>query len=133
MMCLRCTQFLLFWRTNAERIRICAADDWRGLRSYNAVIDVLMHELAHNVHGDHDADFKALNSQLKREYVLHRSRLGQGRTTGAAQVFTPTTAVSGLSDEDGAAVLGGRQTSADPRRAAAEAALARHAPANQQR
>lgn len=42
-------------------------DGWDGIRPYHSVIDVLMHELAHCVHSDHDDDFKALNSLLKME------------------------------------------------------------------
>lgn len=99
-------------------------DDWCGLRPYAAVIDVLMHELAHNVHDEHDADFKALNSQLKREYVLHRSRLSRGQTVGgstASELCQP-------SADEVSQVVGGAAPLVDARTAAAQAALARSRP-----
>jgi len=52
-------------------------DDGQGLRPYASVIPVLLHELTHNVHSDHDDAFKALCSQLGREYKEHS---GAGHT-----------------------------------------------------
>jgi len=43
-------------------------DDGTGLRPYHSVIPVLLHELTHNVWSEHDDRFKALCSQLTREY-----------------------------------------------------------------
>jgi len=37
-------------------------DDWNGLRPYEKVVEVLLHELAHNRFDEHDDDFKNLNS-----------------------------------------------------------------------
>lgn len=42
-------------------------DDLKGFRKYQAIRDTLCHELAHNVHGDHDGRFKALNSEIKQK------------------------------------------------------------------
>lgn len=39
-------------------------DDWKGLRRYESIRRVLMHELAHNEISPHNAEFKALNSEL---------------------------------------------------------------------
>jgi hypothetical protein len=42
-------------------------DDLRGFRRYRSIRDTLCHELAHMVWGEHDNNFKMLNSQLQRE------------------------------------------------------------------
>ncbi|KAF9048273.1 WLM-domain-containing protein [Hymenopellis radicata] len=42
-------------------------DRYDGFRSYREVRRVLCHELTHNVWGDHDNNFKTLNSQLNKE------------------------------------------------------------------
>ncbi|KAF8159365.1 WLM domain-containing protein [Crassisporium funariophilum] len=42
-------------------------DKYDGFRLYNEVRRVLCHELTHNVWGDHDDNFKELNSKLNRE------------------------------------------------------------------
>lgn len=55
-------------------------DDYGGFRKYAVIIATLLHELCHNVYADHDNNFKALNSELKREYdALHMRRI-QTRT-----------------------------------------------------
>ncbi|KAH9255149.1 hypothetical protein BASA81_006908 [Batrachochytrium salamandrivorans] len=38
-------------------------------RSYNSLVNTLLHELAHNVHGPHDEQFWALFAKLKTEYL----------------------------------------------------------------
>mmetsp|Transcript_76111 Transcript_76111/g.126853 ORF Transcript_76111/g.126853 Transcript_76111/m.126853 type:complete len:343 (+) Transcript_76111:111-1139(+) len=43
-------------------------DDGQGLRSYQSLVPVLLHELTHNVWSGHDNNFKTLCSQLNREY-----------------------------------------------------------------
>ncbi|KND00072.1 uncharacterized protein SPPG_04414 [Spizellomyces punctatus DAOM BR117] len=55
-------------------------DDLDGFRYYDSIRKVLLHELAHMVHSDHNADFHALNRQLNRECdAVTRG----GRTLGA--------------------------------------------------
>lgn len=44
-------------------------DDLSGFRSYNAIRKVLLHELTHNVWGEHDDNFHALNRQLNKDVV----------------------------------------------------------------
>ncbi|KAF8202397.1 WLM-domain-containing protein [Pholiota molesta] len=50
----------------AIKLRI-RTDRYDGFRLYTEVRRVLCHELTHNVWGDHDENFKALNSKLNRE------------------------------------------------------------------
>lgn len=101
-------------------------DDWRGLRPHGALVPVLLHELTHNVHDEHDGDFKALNSQLGREYALHRSRLGRGETLGGGAVKQPDPLVP---PPPAAVAVGGAAAQLGPRAAAAQAALERAAAA----
>eukprot|EP00898_Chlorokybus_atmophyticus_P003826 jgi/Chlat1/4444/Chrsp29S04398 len=44
-------------------------DDLRGFRKYDSIRKTLLHELAHMVHDEHDANFHALDRQLNREVV----------------------------------------------------------------
>jgi len=64
-------------------------DQYDGFRSYSDVRRVLCHELAHNVWGDHDDNFKELNSKLNREVLEFERRMRDGtRTlTGNAGVY----------------------------------------------
>lgn len=39
----------------------------QGFRRYEKILETLLHELVHIVWGDHDDNFKQLNSQLLRE------------------------------------------------------------------
>ncbi len=41
----------------------------QGFRPYNRIRETLVHELAHNVHSDHDDAFKQLNSELLKQVV----------------------------------------------------------------
>jgi hypothetical protein len=50
------------------RLRL-RTDDYGGFCNYREVRNVLCHELAHNVHSEHDAKFWALTRQLEREVV----------------------------------------------------------------
>ena len=60
-------------------------DDMRGFRYYETVKEVLFHELSHNVHSDHDNQFKALMSQLKREAAEGDWTRGGGHTVGGGE------------------------------------------------
>ena len=42
-------------------------DDLKGFRKIESVFDVLYHELAHNEISEHNSDFKALNSLIKKQ------------------------------------------------------------------
>lgn len=44
-------------------------DDLKGFRKYESIKKTLLHELAHMVHSEHDADFYALNKQLNEEAI----------------------------------------------------------------
>ncbi|KAK7056496.1 hypothetical protein VNI00_003052 [Paramarasmius palmivorus] len=57
------------------RLRTNAYD---GFRNYREVRRVLCHELTHNVWGDHDNNFKELNSQLNREVAEYERSSSAG-------------------------------------------------------
>ena len=61
-------------------------DDWAGLRPYTSLIPVMLHELTHNVHSDHDGDFKALCSQLTKEYKEYMGAHESGRSLNGVDV-----------------------------------------------
>ncbi|XP_016202871.1 uncharacterized protein LOC107643669 isoform X3 [Arachis ipaensis] len=42
-------------------------DDLKGFRKYESIKKTLLHELAHMIHTEHDANFYALNKQLNQE------------------------------------------------------------------
>ena len=110
-------------------------DDWQGLRAYNSLIDVLLHELTHNVFGDHDNDFKELNSVLKREYREHAAAsAGRALAGDAGAVARPRLEEPDHSASSEGHVLGGPTLTSDvmsaddrmsAREAAARAAAAR--------
>lgn len=112
-------------RNKGEEILLrLRTDDWSGLRPYLSVVDVLLHELAHCVHGDHDNNFKALWSLLKMEYAQHSSREKRGRSTVGSETYQPP--ASAFSTEENSHVLGGsRASTISPAEAAAAAATAR--------
>ncbi|KAJ3241512.1 hypothetical protein HDU78_001810 [Chytriomyces hyalinus] len=61
-------------------------DDLAGFRHYRTVVSVLMHELVHMVHSDHDDKFHALNRVLNKEYdefSVGRSVGTDGRVDGS--------------------------------------------------
>ncbi|GAA5885540.1 hypothetical protein JCM6882_007459 [Rhodosporidiobolus microsporus] len=66
---------LLGLNTNAgEKVSLrLLTDSLDGCRSYLEVRKVLLHELAHNRFGDHNNDFKELNSLLNREVAAFES------------------------------------------------------------
>ncbi|KAI3427299.1 hypothetical protein D9Q98_010218, partial [Chlorella vulgaris] len=111
-------------------------DDLGGFRRYDRIRETLLHELAHMVHSEHDNAFKELNSQLRRECDALDWRGAAARSV-AGPAFEgsvhydlppeqPQTAMQHTAASSGSK-LGGSQpaTAADPKLAAAEAALRR--------
>eukprot|EP00039_Didymoeca_costata_P006099 m.87498 g.87498 ORF g.87498 m.87498 type:complete len:309 (+) comp13110_c0_seq4:123-1049(+) len=60
-------------------------DDFQGFRHYRIIIETLLHELAHMVHSDHDANFHALNRQLNKEYVALDWKKSTGHQVGKSK------------------------------------------------
>ncbi|KZT07234.1 WLM-domain-containing protein [Laetiporus sulphureus 93-53] len=61
----------------AIKLRI-RTDRYDGFRLYKDVRRVLCHELTHNVWGDHDNNFKEMNSMLNREVVEFERSMAEG-------------------------------------------------------
>ncbi|KAH8833168.1 WLM-domain-containing protein [Flagelloscypha sp. PMI_526] len=62
-----------------EQIKLrIRTDKYDGFRNYREIRKVLCHELTHNVWGDHDQNFKALNSRLNREVVEYEKSVSEG-------------------------------------------------------
>ncbi|EIN05891.1 WLM-domain-containing protein [Punctularia strigosozonata HHB-11173 SS5] len=85
-------------------------DRYDGFRTYNEVRRVLCHELTHNVWGDHDDNFKELNSKLNREVAEFEQdrRDGTHTLSGITDAFQPS---SELEAEAQTYVLGGASSS----------------------
>ncbi|KAG8950040.1 hypothetical protein FRC04_008120 [Tulasnella sp. 424] len=113
-------------------------DAYDGMRTYKEIRRVLCHELTHNVFGDHDDNFKTLNSQLNREVDEFETAVARGSRTLGSSINSayepdPSLSTSLMDSEAHSYVLGGGVGAAsalvpsreEMRRRAAEAALDR--------
>ncbi|KAF9038553.1 WLM-domain-containing protein [Panaeolus papilionaceus] len=95
----------------AIKLRI-RTDKYDGFRLYREIRRVLCHELTHNVWGDHDENFKELNSKLNREVAeFERSKVaGTHYLAGGPEydVYQPS---SELEAEANTYILGGSSSS----------------------
>ncbi|GJN15823.1 hypothetical protein PR202_gb02766 [Eleusine coracana subsp. coracana] len=72
-------------------------DDLKGFRKYESIKKTLLHELAHMVHSEHDANFFALNKQLNEEAASldwTKSRVGH-RLGGESSSLASAPALAG--------------------------------------
>ncbi|KAG6900028.1 hypothetical protein C0993_004085 [Termitomyces sp. T159_Od127] len=85
-------------------------DRYDGFRLYKEVRRVLCHELTHNVWGDHDNNFKELNSKLNREVAeFERASVeGTHSLSGNGDTYQPS---SELEAEAQSYILGGMGSS----------------------
>lgn len=108
------------------RIRL---DTYDGFRPYLEVRRVLCHELAHNVWGDHDNDFKELNSQLNREVAEFEAAAGAGthHLSDSNDTYQPSSdkEVEALIHVLGGTGLRGNDTMEERRKRVLDAATAR--------
>lgn len=70
-------------------------DSYDGYRDYKVIRKTLCHELAHNVHGDHDRNFWDLTKQIERE-VERNDHLHGGNKLSQDEFYDPDDAY----DED---------------------------------
>lgn len=72
-------------KNNGEEILLrIRTDDLKGFRKMESVLNVLYHELAHNEISEHNNEFKALNSQIKREALEMDWTRSRGHRLGDA-------------------------------------------------
>jgi WLM domain len=79
---------------SGEEIKLrLRTNDLLGFRKYDKIRETLVHELTHNVWGDHDNNFKTLNSQLLRAVVRinNAERAAQSVLGRATEVCAPAT------------------------------------------
>lgn len=105
-------------------------DDLQGLRPYHKLIPVLLHELTHNVHSDHDNAFTALCSELTREYAHFENKERRAQSIGGVVMAEPTALPPSECEGGGGRTLGGAlpensSSSRARREAAAAAAISR--------
>lgn len=108
-------------------------DDLQGWRGYEDVLDVLLHELTHNVHSEHDDKFHKLNRELQQEAKkIDWAKRSRGHRVGGDDQYeytgSETVYVDEKAFEGGSFRLGGNSKAAkgvSAREMAARAALAR--------
>lgn len=120
-------------RGEAIKLRL-RTDVYDGFRLYADIRRVLCHELAHNVWGEHDNNFKTLNSRLNKDVAdfERAQREGAHTLSGTGDVYTPTAPTPDLESEAQAYILGGlspagpiSDTREERRRRALDAAINR--------
>ncbi|EME26309.1 hypothetical protein Gasu_60400 isoform 2 [Galdieria sulphuraria] len=109
-------------------------DDLQGFRSYDRILKVLFHELAHCRYGKHNREFYAFMNQLEKEaeaadWTKHGGRRLLDSVASEVQQVTTEESSRGLLGYNGA--LGGKPRRKSPREAAAEAAKLRMNKASQ--
>lgn len=62
-------------------------DDLKGFRKYESIKKTLLHELAHMVHSEHDANFFALNKQLNEEAASMDWTKSTGHMLSGRKIF----------------------------------------------
>jgi hypothetical protein len=96
-------------RGQTIKLRI-RTDRYDGFRLYSEIRRVLAHELTHNVWGDHDDNFKQLNSQLNREIAqFERDQKRGTHSFNEGEVYEPEIEAYGARSQliGGSNVLGG--------------------------
>ena len=86
---------LLGWNRNfGERVALrLRTDDFQSFRNYSSIVNTLIHELVHNIHGPHNDDFWKLFNKLKEEYQrFHSGR--RNATTVGSEMARPSTSKS---------------------------------------
>ncbi|KAH8833167.1 WLM domain-containing protein [Flagelloscypha sp. PMI_526] len=76
-----------------EQIKLrIRTDRYDGFRNYRDIRKVLCHELTHNVWGDHDQNFKALDSRLNREVAEYEKSVNERarRLGGTSDYYEPS-------------------------------------------
>lgn len=69
-------------------------DDLTGFRNLSTITKTLCHELAHNVHGDHDASFYTLMRQVEAEVVALNWRQSKGKTVSGSRIAASSATTS---------------------------------------
>ena len=74
---------------------------------YTEIIDTMLHELSHCVHGPHDEKFYTLYRELHAEYKKADWRGGLGKKVGGTEIYKPPPEEVSRSGGGGGRVLGG--------------------------
>ncbi|CAA6661567.1 unnamed protein product [Spirodela intermedia] len=119
-----------FNKNRGEEISLrLRTDDLKGFRKYESIKNTLFHELAHMVHSEHDADFYALDKQLKEEAArMDWTRSGSRTLTGhRVRESFEDVVPSGSTHQRSSQKLGGSYLGppVDPRASSVAAALGR--------
>mmetsp|Transcript_25781 Transcript_25781/g.30384 ORF Transcript_25781/g.30384 Transcript_25781/m.30384 type:complete len:382 (+) Transcript_25781:62-1207(+) len=82
-------------------------DDLKGFRKISNIRKVFFHELAHNVHSEHDNKFFKLMRQIEQECNDMNWMQGPGHTTGNYFVAGPSSIDTSTDDNSNHAIQGG--------------------------
>ncbi|XP_057865190.2 uncharacterized protein LOC131072911 isoform X2 [Cryptomeria japonica] len=75
-----------FNKNHGEEISLrLRTDDLKGFRKYESIKKTLLHELAHMVHSEHDANFHALDKQLNEEAIALDWTKSRSRTLNGSR------------------------------------------------
>ncbi|KAL8139108.1 hypothetical protein V2J09_005109 [Rumex salicifolius] len=99
-----------FNKNQGEEISLrLRTDDLKGFRKYESIKKTLLHELAHMVYSEHDADFYALDKQLNREATTLDWTRSSSHTLSGMTSWAPDNVDAMLESETSAPhKLGGR-------------------------
>eukprot|EP00250_Pteridium_aquilinum_P011609 c20191_g1_i2 orf=199-2073(+) len=101
-------------------------DDLKGFRKYESIKQTLLHELAHMVHSEHDANFHALNKQLSEEAMSLDWTKSGGHSLGGFKISSDEEEEEEPTDAGGQKLGGSKEhNQLGARSAAALAALLR--------
>jgi hypothetical protein len=100
-------------------------DDLKGFRKMLSIRKVLFHELAHNVHSEHDSDFFVLMRQIERECNEMDWTQGHGLSRSPMTSTVSHLYAGGTYRLGGGSTTAGDPSMQSPRELAAQAALAR--------
>eukprot|EP01018_Ginkgo_biloba_P012115 Gb_25986 [translate_table: standard] len=117
-----------FNKNHGEEISLrLRTDDLKGFRKYDSIKKTLLHELAHMVHSEHDANFFALDKQLNQEAVALDWTKSSSRTLSGSRQTVSGDEVISFHKSQNVHQLGGNplHSSIDARASAAAAALLR--------
>lgn len=117
-----------FNKNHGEEISLrLRTDDLKGFRKYESIKKTLLHELAHMVHSEHDANFHALDKQLNEEAIALDWTKSRSRTLNGLRQTDNIDEFYSLDETYNAHKLGGNPLHGfvEARASAAAAALCR--------
>ncbi|RWR96024.1 putative Ubiquitin and WLM domain-containing protein [Cinnamomum micranthum f. kanehirae] len=116
-----------FNKNHGEEISLrLRTDDLKGFRKYESIKKTLLHELAHMVHSEHDANFYALDKQLNQEAASLDWTKSRGHTLSSHRHADFEEIDFDLRTDNSAQKLGGKPLNSSTDASASSVAAAYH-------